>query len=49
MTPMVFILVLVGVSCVTELLMRFIVWLDGNGGASHRRGRYDEGRGQILH
>ena len=29
MTPMVFILVLIGVSCVTELLMRFIIWLDG--------------------
>ena len=29
MTPMVFILVLIGVSCVSELLMRFIVWLDG--------------------
>ena len=29
MTPMLFILVLIGVSCVTELLMRFIVWLDG--------------------
>ena len=29
MTPMVFILVLIGVCCVSELLMRFIVWLDG--------------------
>lgn len=29
MTPMVFILVLIGVCYVSELLMRFIVWLDG--------------------
>ncbi len=29
MTPMVFILVLVGVCYVSELLMRFIVWLVG--------------------
>ena len=34
MTPMVFVLVLVGVSCVTALLMRFIVWLDGNDAVS---------------
>ena len=29
MTPMVFILVLIGVCYVSDLLMRFIVWLDG--------------------
>ena len=29
MTPLVFILVLIGVCYVSELLMRFIVWLDG--------------------
>ena len=29
MTTMVFILVLIGVCYVSELLMRFIVWLDG--------------------
>ena len=29
MTPMVFFLVLIGVCYVSDLLMRFIVWLDG--------------------
>ena len=29
MTPMVFILVFIGVGCVSDLLMRFIIWLDG--------------------
>lgn len=29
MTPMVFILVLIGDFCASELLMRFILWLDG--------------------
>ena len=29
MTPMVFILMLIGAGCVSDLLMRFIVWLDG--------------------
>ena len=29
MMPMVFILVFIGVGCVSDLLMRFIIWLDG--------------------
>jgi len=29
MTPMVFILVLIGDFCASDLLMRFIIWLDG--------------------
>ena len=29
MTPMVFILVFIGVGCTTGLFMRFILWLDG--------------------
>lgn len=29
MTPVVFVLTLIGVSYVSELLVRFIVWLDG--------------------